>query len=294
MIVGLLGASLIVFGAVRLSGDPVYMVVPENAPQEIVSEYRHRLGLDRPVAVQYADFVGRLLRGDLGWSLRHNASVAALIRERLPNTARLAVISMMLALLLAIPLGVVAAARHGTGLDQVIQVLGMLGQSMPVYWTGLLLIIFVALPTGWFPTGGTGSLRHFVLPSVTLATFLMARIVRLTRSGMLECLAEDYIRTARAKGLAERAVLYRHALRNVLIPVVTVIGLQMGSLLGGAVIIETIYSLPGLGSLIVQGIYGRDFALVQSSVVILAGVFLAISLFLDVVYAWLDPRIRYS
>jgi len=283
MIVGLLGASLIVFGAVRLSGDPVYMVVPENAPQEIVSEYRHRLGLDRPVAVQYADFVGRLLRGDLGWSLRHNASVAALIRERLPNTARLAVISMMLALLLAIPLGVVAAAR-----------LGMLGQSMPVYWTGLLLIIFVALPTGWFPTGGTGSLRHFVLPSVTLATFLMARIVRLTRSGMLECLAEDYIRTARAKGLAERAVLYRHALRNVLIPVVTVIGLQMGSLLGGAVIIETIYSLPGLGSLIVQGIYGRDFALVQSSVVILAGVFLAISLFLDVVYAWLDPRIRYS
>jgi peptide/nickel transport system permease protein len=293
LFLALFGASLIVFISVRLSGDPVHFFLPENAGPELEAAYRTRLGLDRPLVAQYYDFVGRLVRADLGYSFRHNVPVRTLILERLSTTLALAGASLGTAVAIAIPLGVAAAAHRGSTVDQAVQILGAIGQSMPVYWSGLLLIIFVALPTGWFPTGGGGSLRHMVLPTATLAAFLIARFMRLTRSSMLECLGEDYVRTARGKGLSGGAVLYRHALRNALIPVLTLIGLQMGTLLGGTVVIETIFALPGLGALVVQGIYGRDFPVVQATVILLAAMFMVITSCLDLLYGWLDPRIRY-
>src|SRR3990170_2223934 len=183
LVVGIIGASLIVFTAARASGDPVYLLLPEDSSPLMIAEYRARLRLDQPLLTQYLDFVLGFVRGDLGWSFRQNAPVATLILERLPNTLVLAATSLVLALSISIPLGVLAAARYGSLVDQTIQMVGMVGQAMPVYWSGLLLIIFVAVPTGWFPTGGGGSLRHMILPSLTLSSFLMARIVRLTRSG---------------------------------------------------------------------------------------------------------------
>jgi len=292
--VGLLVTSIVVFLLVRVAGDPVkFFVAPESTPEEIEA-IRERLGFADPLPTQYFRFIGGLLRGDLGFSFRYTERVSTLIAARLPATLTLLVSSMVFAIVVSFPLGVTAAAYRGKWVDQLIGVTSVIGQSMPMFWTGLLLILYVAVPTRWLPTGGLDHPRAIVLPSITLGTYLLARLVRLVRSSMLDCLAEDYVQTARAKGLSPRVVLYKHVLRNAAIPAVTVIGLQIGGLLGGAVVVENIFSWAGMGTLFVSSVYARDYAVVQACVLMFAVVFATVNLLLDITYAWIDPRIRYS
>ena len=289
-----LGVSTLAFLALRLSGDPVALLVTEYATEEEIARVRQVLGLDRPLWVQYARFLGDVLRGDFGASLRFIRPAAALVRETLPATVELATAALCIAVLVAVPLGIVAALRRGTLVDGAVTVAATMGQSMPYFWLGILLIMLFAVRWGWLPSFGHGSWRHLVLPAVTLAMTPMARTARLVRSGLLEVLSQDYIRTARAKGLAPPRVVVHHALRNAAIPVVTILALDFGTLLGGAVVTETIFAWPGVGRLIVTAIQSRDYPVVQAAVFYLAMVFVLLHLLLDLLYARLDPRIRYQ
>jgi ABC-type dipeptide/oligopeptide/nickel transport system permease component len=261
---------------------------------EQVAQMRAQLHLDEPIPVQYGRFVGNALRGDLGTSIRSRRPVVTEIAENAASTAQLAVAGMLVAVVLGIPLGLLAALRRNSWLDVASMAVALLGVSMPSFWLGLLLIFVFSLQIGWFPATGGGDIVHLVLPSVTLGAIASAIIARLTRSSMLEVLGQDYVRTARAKGLAWWGVVVRHALKNALIPVITIFGLQFGNLLAGAVIVETVFSRPGIGRLIVGGILAKDFPLVQGTVLFVATGYVLINVLVDIAYGFVDPRIRFG
>jgi len=292
----LFGVTLAVFSMLFLvPGDPVKMMLAEfvTTPDQI-ARMRAQIHLDEPVPRQYARFVGNALRGDLGTSIRSRRPVATEIGENVGSTAQLALASMAVAVAVGVPLGLVAALLRNSWLDVGAMVMALLGVSMPSFWLGLLLIFVFSLHLAWLPATGGGDLAHLILPSVTLGAIASALIARLTRSSMLEVLGQDYVRTARAKGLAGVSVVVRHALKNALIPVVTIFGLQFGNLLAGAVIVETVFSRPGLGRLIVGGILAKDFPLVQGTVLFVATAYVLVNVLVDVAYALVDPRIRFG
>jgi peptide/nickel transport system permease protein len=300
----LLGISVVVFGFIHLiPGDPVLIILGDEYTEETAQQLRHVLGLDRPIHVQYFAWVGRVLRGDLGRGIfpfsgmktgGSGYPVMVQIRAKLPTTVLLTVGAMVIAVTIALPLGVITAVRKDSFLDSIIRTISVLGVSMPVFWQGLLLIFLFAINLHWFPSGGSirdMGLKVMVLPWIALGVSQAALVTRMTRSTMLEVLGEDYIRTARAKGLKEAVVYYRHALRNALVPVVTVVGLQFGRLLGGAVLTETVFNLPGLGRLLVQSVYRRDYPVIQGCVLVIAFFFVFANLLVDILYALLDPRV---
>jgi peptide/nickel transport system permease protein len=290
----LFGVTLAVFSMLFLvPGDPVKIMLAEfvTTPDQ-VARMRAQLHLDEPVLHQYGRFVGNALRGDLGMSIRSRRPVATEIGENLGSTGRLALASMVVAIALGVPLGLIAALGRNSWLDVAAMGVALLGVAMPSFWLGFLLIFVFSLHLGWLPATGGGDLPHLVMPAVALGTIAAAIIARLTRSSMLEVLGQDYVRTARAKGLGGFAVVVRHALRNALIPVVTVFGLQFGNLLAGAVIVETVFSRPGLGRLIVGAILSKDFPLVQGTVLFVATAYVLINVVVDMAYAYVDPRIR--
>jgi peptide/nickel transport system permease protein len=292
----LFGVTLAVFSMLFLvPGDPVKMMLAEfvTNPDQI-AQMRAQLHLDEPILKQYGRFVVNAVRGDLGISIRSRRPVTTEIGENVWNTAQLAVAAMLVATAIGVPLGLLAALSRHSWLDVASMATALLGVSMPSFWLGLLLIFVFSLHLGWFPATGGGGALHLVLPSVTLGTIAAAIIARLTRSSMLEVLGQDYVRTARAKGLGGFAVVVRHALKNALIPIITIFGLQFGNLLAGAVIVETVFSRPGLGRLIVGGILAKDFPLVQGTVLFVATVYVMINVLVDVAYAYADPRIRFG
>ncbi|HEY5726259.1 MAG TPA: ABC transporter permease [Methylomirabilota bacterium] len=291
----LLGVSVLVFLVLRvLPGDPAKMLLPEGAPQSAVDELNRHLGLREPLHVQYAIFIQSVFRGDFGQSFQYRAPALQVVTDRLAATAQLALAAMFLTGAVGVSLGIVAAVRRGTRYDFASTLFAVLGQSLPNFWLGIMLILLFGVALRWLPTSGFESWRHLVLPAVTLVTFPMALVARLTRSSMLEILGRDYIRTGRAKGLAERAVVLRHALRNAAVPVLTVLGLQIGTLLGGAVITESVFAWPGMGKLVVDAIFFRDFPVVQTVLIFSATIFVLINLLVDLLYTVIDPRIRYS
>lgn len=287
----IIGISIISFVFLQLSGDPVGLMLPQDATSQQIEELRQKLGLDDPVVVQYLRFVGDTLQGDLGRSLFSNEPVAGLILERLPATVELAFFSMVFALVIALPIGIVSALKRGTFIDTASMVFALFGLSMPHFWLGIMMIMLFSVQLGWLPTSGRGSFSQIIMPAAAMGISMIALFARLTRSTMLEVLGQDYVRTARAKGLPEYFVIGKHALKNAMIPLITMIGMEFGLLLGGAVIIETVFAWPGVGRLIVQAITDRDYPVVQGAVMLLAMIFVAVNLLVDLAYGWLDPNI---
>jgi len=281
-----------VFFLVRLSGDPVALMLPEDATAQDAAALRHQLGLDRTLGQQYAVFLGAALHGDFGISLRQNRPSLGTVLERMPATLSLAGIAIALTVLIAAPVGVLAATRPNAWLDQLARATAVVGQSMPVFWLGILLILLFAVRLRVLPAFGEGGLRHAVLPGITLAAYSAPVTMRMLRSNLLDVLHTDYVRTARAKGLADAVVLYKHALRNAAIPVLTVFALRVGVLLGGAVVTEQVFAYPGMGQLVLQAIAQRDYPVVQAFVAVVACMIVALNFVLDVLYALLDPRVR--
>lgn len=294
----LLGVATIVFALMFIvPGDPARLLMGQHGDERTLASLRREMGLDRPVYVQYARFIGKLARGDLGMSYRQKRPVTEIIRDRFPATAKLALASMAIAILAGVAAGILAAVKRNTVWDWLVMIFSLSGISMPVFWLGMMLVLVFASGLGWLPVGGygrTGDLRHLALPAVSLAAVSVGYIARMMRSSMLEVIGKDYIRTARAKGLSERAVILGHALRNAFIPVITVIGINFASLLGGAVATETVFAWPGLGRATVDAIRMRDLPVVEGCVIFLAFAFVAVNLLVDLSYAWLDPRIRYD
>ncbi|MBI4245923.1 MAG: ABC transporter permease [Candidatus Rokubacteria bacterium] len=293
--------SLVVFSFVHvLPGDPAVLFLGEEADAETIARFRTRLGFDRPLPAQYGEWLGRALRGDLGRSLRTNQPVTEAIVQRLPVTLELMAAALVISLAIAIPMGILSAVKRNSGVDLLSTGFALIGFSLPNFWLGLILIYVFALllrwlpPSGWVPLAASvpENLRAVVLPAVTLGTALAAVVTRQLRSGMLEVLRQDYVRTAQAKGLAPRLVVGKHALKNALIAVVTVVGLQIGGLLGNTIITETLFALPGVGRLMIDAIFSRDFFIVQGVILFLAVGYVVSNLFVDVVYSYLDPRIR--
>ena len=291
----LVGVSLLVFVILRvIPGDPAKMLLPEGAPASAVEELNRALGLQEPLWVQYGIFLRSVVRGDFGQSFQYRAPALRVVVERVPATIQLALAAMVLTVVFGVSIGVLAAVRRGSGYDYAGTVLAVLGQSLPNFWLGIMLILLFGVTLRWLPTSGFQGWSYLILPSVTLAAFPTALVARLTRSSLLEILGQDYVRTGRAKGLGERAVILRHALRNATIPLLTLIGLQIGTLLGGAVITESIFAWPGMGKLVVDAIFFRDFPVVQTVLILSATIFVAINLLVDLLYTVLDPRIRYG
>ena len=288
----LLGVSFVVFLILHLTGDPTLLLLPPDTPAEEIERFRQAMGFTDPVLVQYLRFLRGAVQGHFGDSLRHGEPAFGLVLERLPATLELAGAALLVALCLAIPAGIISAVKRNTLLDYATTVVALLGQSMPTFWLGIMLILFFSVQFNLLPSSGRGTPEHLVLPAITLGLFTTARITRLTRSGMLEVLGQDYIRTARAKGVGEPPVVWKHALKNAAIPIVTIVGIELGTLLGGAVITETIFAWPGVGRLSVQAIFNRDYPVVQAAVFLLASTFVLVNLLVDVVYTYLDPRIR--
>ncbi len=287
-----LGISLITFFLLHVVGDPVLLLLPQAASDADVALLKEQLGLDRPLAAQYLSFLTDALRGDFGRSLFTQDSAFALILERLPATLELTLAGMLVGLGIAIPLGVISAVKRGALTDRLCTVGAVAGQAMPIFWLGIMLILVFAVKFRVLPASGRGTLWHLILPAVTLGAYLAPLTMRLTRSGMLDVLTQDYIRTARAKGVRERVVLFKHALRNAAIPIVTILGVQFGRLLGGAVVTETVFAWPGVASLAVKAIRTYDYPVVQGAVVFLALVVVLANLLADVAVTFLDPRIR--
>ena len=285
----------LVFALIHLvPGDPVAQMLGEGAPRPEIERLKHELGLDRPLLEQYATYLTGLLKGDLGTSYRNQESVAAAIATRYPATLQLALAAIMVSLILSIPAGVISAVRRGTAIDGAIGVFSLLGLSLPNFALGPLLILLLSIFLGALPVSGRGGIAHLILPAITLGGGLAAITTRMVRASMLEEIRQDYIRTARAKGLPERLVLYRHALRNGLLPVITILGLQAGALLAGAIITESVFAWPGLGRLTVQAINARDYPLLQGCILTIALSYILINLLTDAVYCVVDPRIRYE
>ncbi|HLW61119.1 MAG TPA: ABC transporter permease [bacterium] len=283
-----------VFFLVHITGDPVILFLPLDVQPKDIAAFRHLLGFDRPVWVQYLDFLGRVGRGDFGASLRYRAPALPLVLQHFPATLELAVVSLALVAGLAVPIGIVSAARRGTLVDTLGIAATALGQAIPGFWLGLMLIWIFGVWLRWFPVSGYGDWTHFVLPAVTLAAFYAAQIARVTRSAVLDALGQDYVRTARAKGIGEPAVLIRHVLKNAAIPIVTVFGLNAGQLLGGAVVTETIFAWPGLGRYILDALLGRDFPVVMVGVFITSFLYVTMNFLVDLSYLWLNPQVRYG
>lgn len=286
--------SVVVFVLARTTGDPLYLILPMSATPEDFANARQYLGLDRPYVEQYLSFVGRAVVGDFGMSLRARRPVSELIRERLPNSLKLAAFAMGISLAMAFPLGVMAAVKKGTGIDRAAQVISVLGQSLPTFWVAILLVEFVAGRLQWLPAAGLEGFSSYVLPGFTLGWFVVAGLMRLLRSGMLEVLDSEYVKLARVKGVVERRVIWLHALKNALIPVVTFAGIYFAILVTTAIVVETVFAWPGLGRLAYEGISSRDFPVIQAVVLTTAAIVGLVNLCVDCLYAFLDPRIRYA
>lgn len=287
----LIGVSVVVFLIVHLSGDPAILMLPPEATLRDVQTFRENMGFNDPLWVQYGRFLCRAFQGNFGTSLHHNEPALKVVLERLPATFELTLASMFVAVLLGISSGIIAAVKRNTLWDVLVRIGALLGQATPIFWMGIMLVLLFSVNMRIFPTSGRGKLIQLIMPAFTLGFYSVAMIARLLRSSLLEALEQDYIRVARAKGLSSRTVILKHALKNSLIPVVTIIGLQTGHLLGGAVITESIFAWPGIGRLAVQSIYARDFPVVQAVVFIVAVLFVMINLLVDISYAWIDPRI---
>lgn len=283
--------SLIVFTLARLTGDPTLTLLPAEATEQDRNFFRDQYGLDRPLPVQYLTYAGNVLRGDLGVSFRYREPALGIVLDRLGATLQLALASMILATLFALPLGVLSAIRHGTWIDAAVRAFAALGQSTPSFWLGLVLVLVFAVELGWLPTSGRGGLQHLILPALTLSFFTAGAVARLTRANMLESMRSDFVRFERLAGLPERAIVLRHALRNAAIPVVTFMALQFGVLLSGAVVTETVFAWPGIGLLVVDAISARDYPVIQATVLVTAFLILLLNLAVDLLYGWLDPRI---
>lgn len=289
----LLGVSLLVFAIMSLTpGDPAQLILGENAPKEAVLKLREEMGLNDPFFMQYFRFVKNAIMGDFGRSYTTGREVFGEIFARFPNTLILAVIGIIISVCIGIPIGIISATRQYSFLDSFSMVIALLGVSMPVFWLGLMLILTFSVKLGWLPSGGFDGLKSIILPAVTLGVGSAAIITRMTRSSMLEVIRQDYIRTVRAKGVAEKVVINKHALKNALIPIITVVGLQFGHLLGGAVLTESVYSWPGVGRLMVDAIRQKDTPTVLAAVVFLAAAFSVVNLLVDILYAYVDPRIK--
>lgn len=290
----LVGITLVVFWVIRLSGDPVLLMLPADASQQDIQRLRELLGFDQPVHIQLWRFMERVATGDFGTSLRFQEPALALVLDRLPSTVLLAFTALSVAGVIGLPLGVLSAVRRNSVWDHAAMAVALLGQSMPIFWTGIMLITIFAVALDLFPSSGSGTIRHLVLPTAALGFLSTGRVTRLVRGRMIEVLGEDYVRTARAKGLTESCVLYRHALRNCLLPVITILGLELGSTLGGAVVTEMVFAWPGVGRLIVSAIFARDYPLVQAAVLVVAVMFVVVNLVVDLLYAVIDPRVRFG
>ncbi len=288
------GVTLVAFLLTHLTGDPTIVLLPPDASVADRAAFRTAYGLDRPLPLQYVLYLARIFQGDFGTSFGYGESALPLVLNRFPATFELSVAAMLLVVVFGIPAGIVSASQRGTILDRFTRAGILLGQSIATFWLGLMLILLFAVYLRVFPPSGREGLSSVVLPAVTLALYLTALVARLTRSGMLDVLSADYLRTARAKGVREALVLWRHALMNALLPVVTVLGIQFGSLLAGAIVTETVFSWPGVGSLVVDAIARRDYPVVQAAVLVFALTYALINLVVDVLYAYLDPRIRYG
>jgi peptide/nickel transport system permease protein len=294
--VTLLLISVLVFGLVRLTGNPVDMLLPIEATPEMRTEMSRQLGIDRPLWEQYGYFLGDLVRGDLGTSIRARRPVTELLMQRLPNSLELVGISMLIALVIAFPLGVLAATRRGSLWDGMARGTALFGQSIPTFWAGIVLIYIFAISLGWFPAGGSGGPLYVVLPALTLGLFgfMLAGVVRLLRGSMIEVLDSEFVKFARIKGVPERTVIWKHALKNAMIPVVTFVGFYFGILISGTVVVETVFAWPGIGRLAYEAVQWRDYPVIQGIVLLVSAITLLTNLAVDVLYAWLDPRIRYG
>ena len=295
LIVALLVAATVMtlaFILTRLSGDLAVSIAGPNATQEDIELVRKAYGLDRPVTTQFFEWVGRAVTGDLGESYFFKARVSSLIAERMPITITLGLTGLVIALLVSLPLGILAAVRENTTLDRVVQMVALLGQAMPSFWLGLILMITLGLQLGWLPISGTGSWEHYVMPGIVLAFSAIPALTRLTRAGMIQALGSDYIRTARAKGLSRASILLKHALRNAAIPVVAIAAVQLGFMLGGSIVIEQVFALHGVGYLGWESIGKNDFPVVQAVVLVLAVIYVALTMLADLMNAVLDPRLR--
>jgi peptide/nickel transport system permease protein len=286
--------SIVAFGLVLFSGDPVAMMLPTHASEQDRLTLQRELGLDQPIAIQYVNFVQRALQGDLGRSIKFSQPVLPLIASKLPSTLLLAVTAILLAVLVGIPLGVLSGTRPNSVFDLVCTVLSLLTVSLPTFWIGIMLILFVADYLRLLPSGGSGGFQHLIMPALALSAHSMGLITRLTRASVLDELRQNYVTTAKAKGLGATTINLRHVLRNALIPTVTVVALQFGALLGGSVIVETVFSWPGAGWLLMQGVFARDLPIVRALVLMIGTTFIALNLLIDISYRYLDPRIRYS
>lgn len=288
-----IGVTFLVFFILNLSpGDTAAMIAGEGADAETIEATRRDLGLDQPVIIQYGKYMWNLLHGDMGQSYKSKREVFPTLMAAFPNTAKLAFWSILVAVAIALPVGIISATRQYSAVDNVGMVVALLGVATPNFWLGLMLIILFSLNLGWLPSGGMGGWKNYIMPAITLGTGDAALITRMTRSSMLEVVRQDYIRTARAKGVPEKKVILKHALRNALIPVVTVIGLQFGSLLGGATLTETVFAWPGVGRTIVDAIKSKDTPIVMGGIVLLTITFSVVNLLVDILYAFIDPRIK--
>lgn len=295
MLIVLLLMSIVVFVLSRLTGDPVSLLLSDYASEEDRARVTQELGLDKPVLVQYGNFLGNALRGDFGNSLMGDQRPAIeIVLERLPASLKLASVAFIFSLALGIPLGVIAASNHGTVWDTFARLLALIGQSVPAFWLGLVLMYVLSVKWGWLPTSGYGGWQYFVLPVLTLGLFTASAVTRLIRNTMLDVLASDYIKLARLKGLSETSVVWKHALRNSLIPMLTFMGTFLATMITGAVVVETVFSWPGIGRLAFEAILNRDFPLIQAVVLMMTTLFIFINLVVDISYAIVDPRIRLS
>ncbi|MEK4244545.1 MULTISPECIES: ABC transporter permease [unclassified Psychrobacillus] len=290
----LLIISFIVFSLVFIAGDPVALMLPDDASQEDVELLRESLGLNESFIVQYTTYLMNLVQGDFGESYRYGQDAMEIVLERLPATLELGIAALIIAIVVSIPLGIWSATKQNSSLDLVATGAAVIGKAMPNFWLGIMLILLFSVTLSFFPVSGRGTLLHLVLPSITLATGIAAEMTRLIRSSMIETLNQDYVRTAKSKGLKDRIVVYKHAFRNSLIPVITITALQTSTLVGGTLITETVFSWPGLGQLLIQAVNTRDMAIVQASVFVIATLVILMNLVADILYRLLDPRIKYS
>ena len=290
----LFGITIIVFLVLHLTGDPTYLLVSPDATQEDIATLRHEMGFDKPLYVQYLKFLKGLLRGDFGQSFHHQKPAFHLVIQHLPATLELTAAALAIAMAFAIPIGVFSAVKPNSRMDNIGMIVVLWGQSMPGYWLGLMLILLFTVKLGLLPPFGKGGLQRLIMPAFSLGFFSMARTARVTRSSMMGVMRRDYMRTAKAKGLSERKVIIMHGLKNAAPPIITMVGMELGRLLGGAVIIETIFAWPGVGRLAIQAIFTRDFPVVQAAVFNLAATFVLINFVVDILYTYLDPRIRYD
>ena len=293
-IIVLVGVTLVVFVVMNLTGDPLDFILPPGTPPEVYDRYEKELGYDQPIAVQYGRFLINAVQGDFGESHYYKKPAMEVVLSRVPATLQLALTALGLSILVGIPLGVLAAIKRGTPLDASIRFVALLGQCVPIFWLGMVLMLVFSIMLRWLPTYGNGSLKHLILPAVALSAYSCASIARLVRSGMIDVLGQEYITVARAKGVRELAVVMKHAFKNSLSSVLTILGLQMASLLGGSLVTETVFSWPGLGRLLQQAVLNRDFTVVEAVVCLIACTFVLVNLLVDIFYAVINPRIKYQ